>query len=226
MKRILLGIALTLTLLPLGSTAAFAADRGVAPRAAATSTPATIHPMVKPPASLKKIFSNLGSSTDAYDSSNGYFVSGINNTLNAQQQDLAVPFTPKKASTVTEIKFALQYYGYGYNGATVELAADASGLPGKVLAKKDLKNFSDFGSGCCKLATWKLTKGIKVKKGTQYWIVGTTDKKSIDSVNTWDFVWNDAAGSFAFQQDGGGWVVLTQSDGYAPPAGAVYGTTP
>jgi hypothetical protein len=48
----------------------------------------------------------------------------------------------------------------------------------------------------------------------------------MDSVNTWDFVWNDQPGKFAFQQDNGGWILLTAADGYAPSAVAVYGTQP
>ncbi len=224
MNKKLLGIALTLASLPLGTVASYAADRGVAPRTAATSIPGTIRPMAKRPANLKTIFSNLGSKTDAYDASNGYFVSGPNNTLNAQKQDLAVPFTPKANGTVTVIEFALQYYGYGFNGAHVEIAADSSGVPGSALSTQDIQNFGDFGSGCCVLKSVHLKHTVSVKKGVQYWVVATTDRKcSSDSVNTWDFVWNDAAGSFAFQQDNGGWTVLTQSDGYAPPAVAVLG---
>jgi hypothetical protein len=223
-KRTILALAVVLSLMSFGLSAAFGADR--VPQSAATFTSGVVHAMPNTPAGLKTIFTNLGSKTDAYDASNGYFVSGLQNTDNGQQQDLALPFTPKKNSTVTEVELALQWYSYGYNGATVEIAADASGLPGKVLSKQDLKNFGTFGSGCCKLAVWKLKKGVKVKKGTQYWVVGTTDKKSVTSVNTWDYVYNDAAGTFAFQQDSGGWILLNQSSGYAPPAGAVLGTTP
>ena len=223
MKKILL-VTLLLTL---WSVAVFAADsRARGPQQAVTNVPGVVHPMVKPWHGLKKIFSNLGSNTDLFDASNGYFVSGPDNSFNGQMQDIAIPFTPKKDSTIMEVGMALQYYGFGFNGASAAIYDDASGLPGKALAKKDLKNFHNFGDGCCKLAMWNLTKGLKVKKGKQYWVVGTTDKKSIDSINTWDFVWNDAPGSFAFQQDGGGWILLQQSDGFPPSATGVYGTIP
>lgn len=219
MKKVLLA-ALVLMLC---SVSVLAADsRAHSPQAAVTTRSSVIHPMASTPAGLKKIYTNLGSSTDAYDSANGWFVSGINNTFNAQKQDIALPFTPKKNSTVTQVKMALQYYGSGVNGALAAIYSDASGLPGKILAKKDLKNFSNFGTGCCKLANWKLSKGLKVKKGKQYWVVGTTDTKNSDTINTWDWVWNDAAGNFAFQQDDGGWILYNGQ----LPAGAVYGTIP
>jgi hypothetical protein len=187
-----------------------------------------IHPSEKAPTNCKKLFSNFGPSGDLYDADNGYFVSGLDNTLNEQKQDIAVPFTPKADSTVIQVKLPLQYYGYGYNGATVSIYSDASGLPGSPLAgaTKDPKNFQDFGSGCCDLAIAWFPNGVKLKAGTQYWIVGTTDKKSTDSVNTWDFIYNDVAATFAFQQDDGGWILITQSEGVAGPAAAVYGTTP
>jgi len=186
------------------------------------------NPSEKIPANCKKIYSNFGPSGDLYDSSNGYFVSGMDNTLNGQKQDIAIPFTPAANSTIVTVKLPLQYYGYGYNGATVAIYSDASGLPGTALsgATRNPKNFQDFGNGCCDLAVVWFESGVKVTGGTQYWVVGTTNTKSMDSVNTWDFVYNDAAGEFAFQQDDGGWILLTQGDGYAPPAGAVYGTTP
>src|SRR5262249_2368922 len=138
------------------------------------------------------------------------------------KQDIALAFTPKKNATVTQVKMALQYYGSGVNGARAAIYNDKAGVPGKALAHKDLKNFGDFGSGCCKLATWKLAKPLKVKKGKQYWVVGTTDKTNSDTINTWDWVWDDHADNFAFQQDDGGWIIYNGT----LPAGSVYGTIP
>jgi hypothetical protein len=189
----------------------------------------SIHnPAEKVPANCKPIYTNFGPSGDLYDANNGYFVSGIDNSFNAQKQDIALPFTPKVNSTVIQVKLPLQYYGYGFNGATVSIYSDASGLPGSPLsgATKNPMNFQDFGSGCCDLAVAWFPNGVKLTGGTQYWIVGTTNTKSEDSVNTWDFNFNDAAATFAFQQDDGGWILITQSEGVAGPAGAVWGTTP
>ncbi len=224
MKKTLQGLLLCLTVMALYSGTALAQARR--PQAAATSTPRTIHPMANPDAGLRKIFSNLGTPTDAYDSTNGYFVMGATNALFGYSQDIAIPFKPRGNATIMAVKLALQYYGYGPNAATAAIYDDAGGLPGKALARKTLKNFDDFGSGCCDLAAWRLQTGVPVTKGTQYWVVGTTNSRTSTSVNTWDFVWDDAPGTFAFQQSGGGWILLTAADGYAPSAVAVYGTVP
>jgi hypothetical protein len=221
MKRTLLGLFLCLTLC--GTTVLAQARH---PQAAASAPSAINRPMDNPDAGLRKIFSNLGTPTDAYDSTNGYFVSGQNNSLNAQKQDIAIPFKPRGNATILQVKLALQYYGYGANTAQVAIYSDAGGLPGAPLAKADLRDFEPFGSGCCVLAKWRLRTGLPVVQGTQYWVVGTTDNRSLDSVNTWDFVWDDAPGTFAFQQNNGGWILLGPGDGYAPSAVAVYGSVP
>jgi hypothetical protein len=211
-------------LLMLCSATVFAADSRTAhsPQSAHTIVSSVVRPMVNPWRGLKMIYSNLGSKTDRYDSGNGWFVSGINNSFNAQKQDIALPFTPQQNSTVIEVLMALQYYGSGFNGATAAIYDDAGGLPGKALAKKDLKNFDNFGDGCCKLAIWHLKTGLQVEKGKQYWVVGTTDSKNADTINTWDWVFDDHADNFAFQQDDAGWIIYNGS----LPAGAVYGTIP
>jgi hypothetical protein len=179
--------------------------------------------MESPAASLTTIFSNFGSKADVYDATGGFIFAGPKDSFTGQQQDVAMPFTPTKNSTIITIKVPFQYYGYGYNGGTIELAADTAGLPGKVLAKQDLKSFQNFGSGCCKLVAWKLSKSVKVRKGKQYWIIATTGVKSIDSADTWDYVWNGAIGPVALQDNGAGWSLLT----FLPsPAAAVYGTIP
>jgi hypothetical protein len=223
-SKTLVGLLLCLLLLAVCSAPALAQARH--PQAAATSQSFNIVPLMDPDAGFKKIFSNLGTASDAYDASNGYFVSGQNNSLNGQKQDIAIPFKPAVDSTVIGVKLALQYYGYGFNGAAVAIFDDLGGLPGTPLAKAEVKNFLDFGIGCCQLVDWRLRTGLVVKAGIQYWVVGTTNKTSNDSVNTWDFVWNDQAGKFAFQQDNGGWLLLTRADGYAPAAVAVVGTQP
>ncbi len=186
------------------------------------------HQELKPPVNCKKIAGNFGASGDLYDATNGYFVSGINNGFNAQKQDIAVPFTPKANSTIIQAKLPLQYYGFGFNGAVVAIYSDASGLPGSALtgATRVPQNFQNFGNGCCDLAVAWFKNGVQLTGGTQYWLVGTTNTKTMDSINTWDFSWNDAPANFAFQQDDGGWILITQSEGVAGPAYGVYGTTP
>ena len=118
----------------------------------------------------------MGSKTDTYDDTDGYLVEGPTNPATGEYQWIADPFTPKKASTVTEIEIALVYLGSGTNNAEVALT-DVKGLPGKALETWNVKNLPTSGT-CCKLVTVKSKKGIKVKKGKQYWVVGMTDKAS------------------------------------------------
>src|SRR4029077_16127345 len=80
-KKTLLGSLLCLTLLALCATG-LAADKAHHPQYGATVVPGNVRPMVSPDAGQQAIFSNLGSRTDAYDATNGYFVSGITNQFN------------------------------------------------------------------------------------------------------------------------------------------------
>jgi len=174
-------------------------------------------------APLKTIFSNLGPNKDAYNGGGGWIAAGPSDPYTNQQQDVAIPFTPLSDSTVTRIKVPFQYYGYGANAGTIALASDASGVPGTVLATHDIKNFPVFGIGCCKLTTWTLKTGVSVTAGTQYWIIATTDKKSIDSAYVWDYTWNGVIETIALQDNLTGWSTINFLPG---PAAGVFGTTP
>lgn len=224
-------LTLSLSLLMLCTYPVLAADHG--PKAATTQASSVIHHQLNNDAEVApvKIYGNLGPTDDLYDARFGYWVSGPDNVgpFPGLSQDIAMPFTPVQDSTVTRVKVALQYYNFGggqTNGALLAIYDDANGLPGSALAKRRRGNFDDYGSGCCDLALWTLTSPLPVKAGVQYWVVGTTDKKTRDSVNTWDFVFDDAPGTFAFQQANGGWVLLNASLGYSLPAVAVRGTAP
>jgi hypothetical protein len=216
MKKLVVAIVLTASLLAVGVTSALAQQHhlAVAPVTDAVS-PDTDD------AGLATIFSNLGKSKDAYDGTGGWIAAGPKDTYTNQQQDVAIPFTPASNATVNRIKFPFQYYGYGANAGTIALASDASGLPGAILATHDLKNLPVFGVGCCKLTFWTLKTGVPVTAGTQYWIIATTDKKSIDSAFVWDYTWNGAVGTVALQDNLGGWGTVTFLAG---PAAGVLGT--
>ena len=221
MKRTLLALVLCLTILSLCSVV-FAAGPSVAKTQASQSK----HVSNDAATGLKKIFSNFGPAGDLYDATTGYFVSGTDNGFNSQEQRIAIPFTPAKNATITKVQLALQYYGFGVNGAVAAIYKDSAGLPGKTLASKLLKGFDDFGTGCCDVANWKLATPLVVKKGVQYWVVANTNAKTHDSINTFDFVFDDAPGTFAFEQEGSGWILLNASLGYAPSAARVLGTIP
>jgi hypothetical protein len=205
-----------------GTLAAQDAQR--APQMSVTKASPVVREADPTPPGLKKIFSNLGSKTDTYDDTDGYLVEGPTNPATGEYQWIADPFTPKKASTVTEIEIALVYLGSGTNNAEVALYSDVKGLPGKALETWNVKNLPTSGT-CCKLVTVKSKKGIKVKKGKQYWVVGMTDKASTTAYDAWDFVWNDAVGPIAFigTATNGVWTSYTSGP---TQAFAVLGTTP
>jgi hypothetical protein len=62
-------------------------------------------------------------------------------------------------------------------------------------------------------------KALKLKKGTPYWVVVSTDKNGTDAIGAWDFVYNDAVGTLAYDL-GSGW----STEQVQVSAFAVYGT--
>lgn len=220
MKTLLFAVVITLGQLAIGGASASAQQHlwiGRAP------VPSAEQLKEAPETGLTTIFSSLGPKKQVYDASGGWIAAGPQDAYTGQQQDVAIPFTPAVNATVLQIKVPFQYYQYGVNAGTIELAADASGLPGTVLAKQDKKNFPVFGIGCCRLTTWKLKVGVPVTAGTQYWIIATTDQKSVDSAYVWDYNWSGTISPLAVQDGGTGWNVLTF---LTSPAAGVFGTTP
>jgi hypothetical protein len=217
MKNLVGAIVLTASLLVAGGTTVLAQQHHLA----SVSVPDATHSPDTAEAGLATIFTNFGPKKDTYDGTGGWIAAGPQDTYTNQQQDVAIPFTPSSNATVTRIKVPFQYYGYGKNAGTIALASDASGLPGAVLATRDLKNLPVFGIGCCKMTVWILKTGVQVTAGTQYWIVATTDKKSIDSAYVWDYTWDGELETVALQDNLGGWGTVTFLPG---PAATVLGT--
>jgi hypothetical protein len=159
-----------------------------------------------PEPNLKKIYSNLGTGTNVYNCCSGWTMSGPTSLI-GHEWDTATAFTPKTAATLVRIRVAIEYVA-GTNGATVTLNTDSNGQPStKVLHKWNFSNLHAAGS-CCQLSTGNAKKGIKLRKGKQYWLVGTTPS------DTWD-AWNEnstgALGTFAQREDKGNWSVFTNS---------------
>jgi len=223
---------LLLTLMWLACLAALGEDAGARhPVSASAKASGVKHPQPNNDAIVApmKIFSNLGQGSDLYDASNGYFVMGRDNGNFSYSQDIAIPFVPATNATVTRVKAALQYYDFGGgqpNSAVLAIYTDRNGLPGKRLAKKLIGKFDDFGSGCCELALWTLSTPLPLTAGTQYWVVGTTGSQFTDTVSVWNWTFEDQPANFAFQQDDGGWLYLSERYGYAASAVAVRGTVP
>jgi len=152
---------------------------------------------------LKTIFTNLGSSTDAYYSGSGWLILGSASAY-GESEEVGMSFTPKNNASVTEIEVAFQYDSSGTNAGVVALWSDSSGLPGSAIKSWDVSSLATFPS-CCTLVTVKTKKPIKLKKGTQYWVVEATDSKSSNSEDVWNYTYNEVTGNFAYNLNGDGW---------------------
>ena len=186
------------------------------PDIAITNGSPFVHPLDANPAGLVKLYSNLGSKTDAYDDNLAWIVFG---PATGMEQWMAMPFTPKANATVRQIKVAIGNEG-GVNGVTLLLSTDAGGVPGKTMHKWEVKNLFTWG-GCCSLDVVK-TSGIKVKKGTLYWIVAKTDSTNSNAQDVWAYTWNHATGNISYNL-GAGWQPYPHQ---VLSAYAVYGTKP
>jgi hypothetical protein len=176
------------------------------------------------PASLKKIYSNLGSKTDAYDWTDGWLIAGPSSPL-GEEQYIGYGFTGTKKHVATQIRAAAFYYagfGSGSNGFNFGIWSDSSGVPGKEIKGKDKKNLPTWSgqqSDCCKTQNVTI-KATPLKKGTPYWVVLTNAKANQDAIGAWDFVYNDASGTQAYNL-GSGW----STEDVQVSAFAVYGTS-
>ena len=192
------------------------------PQIVVGNRPTHVHPLEADSSGLTELYSNLGSRTNAYNTTFAWVVSGPNSPF-GQKQWMAMPFTPEADATVIQIKMALFWDGIGTkNSATVIFAADRSGLPGTGLRKWVVNNMKTFGE-CCSLTTVRAPgDGIKVKKGQLYWLVAKTDSTNDDALDVWAYTWNQATGDSDYNV-GDGWKTQT-NQGLA--AYAIYGTEP
>jgi len=167
-------------------------------RPSATTTLANIPNVTN----LYTIYSNLGSKTHAYNDQTGYKVHGPDSG-EGHEEWIAMPFTPNSNALVTTIEVAVQYNKAGTNAVTISLNEDAAGLPGKAVHTWNLTNLPKFGT-CCKLDVVKNSRGLKVMRSVQYWVVASTNANAQRTEDVWDFTYNGATGQFAFNQ-GSGW---------------------
>lgn len=177
-------------------------------------------PAQEEPATLTKIFSNLGKATSAYDDE-GWFLAGPL-SADASSTSIAMPFTPKADYKVRQVRAAIQYDGTGANQVNLSLYTSVNGAPGVLLAGPvTVTNLPTFFA-CCTLAEANFP-AVAVTSGTQYWVVADTPATGTgsDFEGVWSFVppSKDIVGA---AYGGGAW-----SSFAAPieePAGAVYGT--
>jgi hypothetical protein len=128
-------------------------------------------PAQSAPGGLAIIYNNLGKKTDAYNDQSHWFLSGPNSQVQSITF-LAMPFTPKSNSHVSEVRVAVQYSG-GANQVNLSLYSDVDGAPGTLLAGPvTVTNLPEFAT-CCLLTVADFSSTPVIAK-TQYWIVADT----------------------------------------------------
>lgn len=173
------------------------------------------------PATMVKIFSNLGPAAAAYVGS-AWVLDGPNAASASHESFIALPFKSKKAAHVEQVRAAVQWDKSGANQINLSLYSDSGGQPGSLLAGPvTVKNLPAYFA-CCKLATATFASSVAIAAHTQYWIVADTPSSGTGS----DFagVWAFAPSPLRVGSDQGtGWFAF---QGQEEPAGAVYGTIP
>jgi hypothetical protein len=196
----------------------FSQDGRLAFAAPHAATAAARHYVKKPESAT--IFSNLAS---AYP--NGLYFSGEGETIyasGADSQFVAGGFTPTASATAVEVQVAVGEFGDGKSSYTLSINADASGVPGAVLASTMVTSAAPFGA-CCGLVTGKFKSGVALTAGKPYWVAVTLDKKQLKAGN--DGAWNLATtdqvdtAPFAYNPNNTGWVAFPT---ILPPAFGVF----
>ena len=158
-----------------------------------------------------KIYSNLGPEVKGtcYDPHEAWVV-GLG-------QAIAMPFTPKVDASVSEIVLGLLYVTGGKDIAIVSLDADDNGLPGKAIHTWNVARLGKYRWHSCYVSIAKSKKGLPLKAGTRYWVVGAAPSATWD---IWAYTYNDITGNFAYEENNGGW---NADDSYLSAFG-VFGT--
>ncbi len=176
-----------------------------------------------PSTNLKKIYSNLGPKTNAYLATDGWSLTGFNSFGGSSSAfSIALPFTPKSNSHVSQVRAAIQYNGSGANQVNISIYSDNGGAPGTLLAGPvTVTNLPSFPS-CCTLAVANFSP-LAVTAGTRYWVVGgaPTSGQGSDFVGVWN--WDYKVFLFGGTNGVNGWF---GENGDTLPAGAVMGSIP
>ena len=219
-KTRVLPATLCLAALALASTSLFAQDNKVAPPVTIVEGSPIIHKAEAPPPGVIKLYSNLGTGSDVYYSSEGWTISGLESIIGAQQA-IGLAYTPSADSTIEGVQVGVGYVT-GANTVAVAIFSDENDAPGKPLKVWNPINLPTFGT-CCTLVTVKDAAGIKVAAGTQYWLVVGTDTESETTWDAWNFSYNQVSGTISVYTSGSGvWTTQTTT----LPAAAIYGTIP
>jgi len=216
-KILVLCLTVTMLCLPL-----LAQDSDRVPQIAITTASPIIHPLDADTTGLVKIYSSLGSKTDAYDDKLGWAVSGPASKLGTEQW-MALLFIPQADVTVKEIRIPVGWDGpgYGNNGFTLSINSGSATLPGKPLHQWAKTNLFLWGK-CCSLDVAHYKTGIKLKKGQNYWIVARTGPNTMETLGAWGYTWNHIMGTLSYNL-GQGWKPYPNQ---VVPAIAIFGTKP
>ncbi len=171
---------------------------------------------------LKNIYSNLGSSkTDLYNDNDSWLEAGPDSAYSTQF--IAMAFTPKSNSHVSQVRVAVQHdeTSGGANQVNLSIYGDTNGAPGTLLAGPvTVKNLPGTGT-CCLLAVANFPP-VAVTGGSQYWVVADTPLSGTgsDFAGAWDFISKEV---WYGVSTGSGWLPFP---GIWEPAGEVLGTIP
>lgn len=180
-------------------------------------------PTQEVPEGLTTIYSSLGTDpNNVYNDLDTWLVSGPNCVFGIADF-IAMPFTPKSSSHISQVRAAVLYEGLGADQVNLSIRADSKGHPGQLLAGPVTVTNLPKAFTCCQLAIANFNS-VPVKGGTRYWVVADTPKtgKGSDFLGEW-------AGSvspvllLSGNAAGTGWVTL---NGNGLPAGAVLGSVP
>lgn len=158
------------------------------------------------PAKLETIFSNLGPRGFLYTDNVSWDVAGPDSGV--PEEWVAMPFTPTFDAEVTRIAVAVEHNSGLPNSFVLSLNADGGGLvPGNAIHSWIVRDAPKFGT-CCTLDVAKDERGLKVRRGTQYWVVAQTNEDEEGTRMEWDLSPLSIEGNFAFN-DGTGWSEFT-----------------
>jgi hypothetical protein len=176
------------------------------------------------------IFSNFGTGTGVWQA-NGWLILGATSPSFGNSQDIAQPFTPKKAAHAKRAEVPVQFYNVadgGTNGFEISIQADMMGVPSGVpLAPGAQQEVANTNWQACCLAGQTvianfLPGGVMLAAGTQYWLVVDTipaaDAKTED-------VWAEAGtgGNYGYDVNMAGWGAAPASKA---PAAYITGSEP
>jgi hypothetical protein len=145
--------------------------------ALATKPPSTVTPAQLNAPGLSTIAGNLSDFPfGIFFCCFGNTIAGINSALGFEVW-VAIPFTPAANMSVHKPETSVGYIVNTDTNFLLSVYNDASGVPGTPIKKFKAVAANQYGA-CCTLVTASSKAGIPVTKGTQYWLVVSTDDKN------------------------------------------------